>query len=185
MAVNTRLYFLMILNMKTAIYLFFLLFAFRGLAAEKYYIRVDSKTSYAEVYDEYVRIISEKGNDCNIQIKIAGLPPFELHASVLCPASHRFCLYIRKNYTVLCWLEYINEEPLVYDGYYNPGKIMKCIREVVRRKNYDVGEAIEFIVYPESIDMPVEQHAELLQQLSVLSRNRVTYVQIRAYPRKL
>ena len=60
MAANTRLYFLMILNMKTAIYLFFLLFAFRGLAAEKYYIRVDSKTSYAEVYDEYVRIKSER-----------------------------------------------------------------------------------------------------------------------------
>ena len=171
--------------MKTAIYLFFLLFAFRGLAAEKYYIRVDSKTSYAEVYDEYVRIKSEKGNDCNIQIKKAGLPPFAVHASIFSPARHRFCLYLRQNYTVLCWLDYDVDEPLVYDGYYDPEKIMECIREVVKRKNYDVGEAIEFIVYPESIDMPVEQHAELLQQLSVLSRNRVTYVQIRAYPRKL
>ena len=171
--------------MKTAIYLFFLLFAFRGLATEKYYIRVDSRTTYAEVYDEYVRIASEKGNICNIQIKKAGLPPFAVHASIFSPARHRFCLYLRQNYTVLCWLDYDVDEPLVYDGYYNPGTIMKCIREAVKRKNYDIGEAIEFIVYPESIDMPIEQHAELLHQLSVLFWNRVTYVQIRAYPGKL
>ena len=185
MDANTRLYFLMILNMKTAIYLFFLLFAFRGLAAEKYYIRVDSKTSYAEVYDEYVRIASEKGNICNIQIKKAGLPPFAVHASIFSPARHRFCLYLRQNYTVLCWLDYDVDEPLVYDGYYDAEKIMECIREVVKRKNYDVGEVIEFIVYPECIDMTLEQHIGLLHQLSVLSRNRVTYVQIRAYPGKL
>lgn len=171
--------------MRIVVLLLFLLLVFSCQDKEKYFIRVDCKTTYAEVYDEYVRLRDEKGNDCNILIKKPGLPPFALHASVLCSTQHRFCLYLRKDYTAICWLDYDDDEPLAYDGWYEPEKIIEAIRKVSRKKNFPVDDAIEFVVYPECFSMTIEQHIELLQKLSELFRNRITYVHIKSYPRKL